>query len=199
MKKIMFSTQFGLDQAVIERRKTMMRKLVGDRMTEDDIRAYFKGYTELADKAAPYKIGEVVAVAQCYEDAILDVGEEKWNKIHKWYNIKYLCHEKGLHNKMLVRADLMPHQIKITDIKVERLQDCSDDDILKEGIFQISAPIYRHYNGIGYTFKGWTDRGVECSSDTPKGAFKALIDKINGKGTWQKNPYTFTYTFELVK
>lgn len=198
MKRIMFNDKYGLTDAVLKGRKTMTRRIVGNRMTEDDIKAYLKGYTELADKAAHYKIDEVVAVAQCYEDAILDVGEEKWNKIHKWYNINYLCHEKGLHNKMFVKPSLMPHQIQITDIKVERLQDCSDDDILKEGIFQISAPIYRHYNGIGYTFKGWTDRGVECSSDTPKGAFKALIDKTCGRGTFESNPYVFAYSFKLL-
>lgn len=99
---------------------------------------------------------------------------------------------------MFVRADFMPHHIKITDIKVERLQDCSDDDILKEGVFQISAPIYRHYNGIGYTFKGWTEQGVECSSDTPKGAFKALINKTCGRGTFESNPYVFAYSFKLL-
>lgn len=35
---------------------------------------------------------------------------------------------------MFVRADLMPHHIKITDVKVERLQDISDDDIMREGV-----------------------------------------------------------------
>ena len=64
----MFNDRFGLTDAVLQGRKTMTRRIVGDRMTEDDIRAYFKGYIELADKAAPYKVGEVVAVAQSYKD-----------------------------------------------------------------------------------------------------------------------------------
>jgi hypothetical protein len=29
-------------------------------------------------------------------------------------------------------------------------------------------------------------------------AYAALIDKINGKGTWQFNPYVFVYDFETV-
>lgn len=29
-------------------------------------------------------------------------------------------------------------------------------------------------------------------------AYAALIDRISGKGTWESNPYVFTYEFELV-
>lgn len=192
MKKISFCDKYGLTEAVLQGRKTMTRRIVGNRMTEDDIRAYLKGYTELANKCAPYKIGEVVAVAQCYEDAILDVGEEKWNKIHKWYNIHYLCHEKGLHNKMLVRADLMPHQIRIADIKVERLQDISYEDCMREGIkksmwMDVSG---KQLYGFGTNEDKWA---------SPRDAFAALIDKVSGKGTWESNPWVFAYSFELVK
>lgn len=34
---------------------------------------------------------------------------------------------------------------------------------------------------------------------TPQGAYSYLIDKISGKGTWERNPYVFVYDFELVK
>ena len=34
---------------------------------------------------------------------------------------------------------------------------------------------------------------------TPQEAYAALIDKINGKGTWESNPYVWAYDFELVK
>ena len=34
---------------------------------------------------------------------------------------------------------------------------------------------------------------------TPHEAYAALIDKISGKGTWERNPYVFVYDFELVK
>jgi hypothetical protein len=30
-------------------------------------------------------------------------------------------------------------------------------------------------------------------------AFAALIDKINGYGTWESNPYVWAYDFELAK
>ena len=40
---------------------------------------------------------------------------------------------------MFVKADLMPRHIEFTDRKVERLQDISDEDCLKEGIYEDSG------------------------------------------------------------
>lgn len=188
----MFSDRFGLTDAVLKGRKTMTRRLVGNHMTEDDIKAYLKGYTELADKAAPYKIGEVVAVAQSYE-TFLSVGE--------------LC-ERGLltsaaaHNKMFVKASALPHQIRITDIKVERLQDISDEDCIKEGIYvNPNPPKWREYD----PYEPWPPYVKPYKFTTiksfckPQFAFAYLIDKVSGKGTWERNPYVFAYSFKLIK
>lgn len=191
MKKIMFNDRYGLTQAVLNGRKTMTRRICPDGTP--------LGNFDETLKHSRYKIGEEIAIAQCYEDAILDVGEENWNKIHKWYNINYLCHEKGLHNKMFVRAELMPHRIRITDIKVERLQEISDEDCTKEGIMKWrdmddcsleASDVMK--NRYGY-YGSW------YSYNTPKEAFAALIDNVSWKGTWKSNPWMFAYTFELVK
>lgn len=200
MKKRMFNNKYGLTEAVLQRRKTMTRDIFDyetyRKLWEDMCRLgtpCFDTFDDfLVKRKARYKIGEVVAVAQCYEDAILDVGEEKWNKIHKWYNINYLCHEKGLHNKMFVRADLMPHQFKITDIKAERLQDISDEDCLKEGIMwdYVDYPIMSRKV---YFFNDYE------SFRSPRLAFASLVNRIFGKSTWEFNPWVYAYSFELVK
>lgn len=200
MQKIMFNSKLGLEQAVLEGRKTMTRRSVSDKILNkyQDYLNWWNtqkgGFKVPEDEfywcESPFKVNDVIAIAQAYKDVPPYKG-------HPGYS-NHRDLSAGWDNKMFVKAYLMKHHIKITNIKVERLQDCSDDDILKEGVFQISAPIYRHSNGIGYTFKGWTERGVECSSDTPKGAFKALIDKVSGKGTWESNPYCFCYTFKLI-
>ena len=197
MKKIMFNDKYGLTQAVLEGRKTMTRRII-----QDDVVERYSDPWDLMGNCARYHFGEVVAIAQSYND--VNSGgypvDSRYDPFRTAYYAVGCVKESngGWNNKMFVKADLMPHHIKITNVHVERLQDCSDDDILKEGVFQISAPIYRHYNGIGYTFKGWTERGVECSSDTPKGAFKALIDKTCGRGTFESNPYVFVYSFKLL-
>lgn len=92
---------------------------------------------------------------------------------------------------MYVSADDMPHHIKIKNIRVEHLQDISDEDCLKEGIRKWDkdgnplGPSYDFVNSPhGYA--------------TPREAFAALIDKVSGKGTWESNPMVFVYEFELV-
>ena len=94
---------------------------------------------------------------------------------------------------MFVRANLMPHQIRITNVRIERLQDISDEDCLKEGLEWdgVACQYYVNYKKeTGHkTFLG----------KTPREAFANLIDKVSGKGTWERNLYVWVYDFELIK
>lgn len=42
-------------------------------------------------------------------------------------------------------------------------------------------------------------KGTAVEFDTPRKAFAALIDKVSGRGTWDRNPWVVVYEFELVK
>lgn len=89
----------------------------------------------------------------------------------------------------------MPHRIRITDVRVERLNDISESDIKAEGIDYVNGYSESYFFGFGVkTEKGWIRLG-----NTPREAYAALIDKISGKGTFESNPYVFVYGFELVK
>ena len=97
---------------------------------------------------------------------------------------------------MRVKANLMPHQIKITNVRIQRLQDISDEDCLAEGIRKIES------NKISKAF-GF-DNSYEIPNqfpvfDSPREAYAALINKVSGNGTWESNPWVFVYEFELVK
>ena len=104
MKKIMFNSKYGLEQAVLEGRKTMTRRII-----HDDVVEIYSDPWDLIGNCARYHFDEVVAVVQRYCDVLHCADVPKGG-------------EKGWGNKMFVKADLMPHHIKITDIKVERLQ-----------------------------------------------------------------------------
>lgn len=100
-------------------------------------------------------------------------------------------YDKGCSNKMFVKADLMPHHIRITHIRVERLQDISKEDCLKEGIWRgdnvgLEGTTYWYHNLTNSSFR------------TPQEAYASLIDRISGKGTWESNPYVFVFDFELI-
>lgn len=96
---------------------------------------------------------------------------------------------------MFVRADLMPHRIRITDISVERLQDISDEDIMREGIME--GEFVNTWDR--YYYDTWGDVPNHVTFPTPRKAFASLIDRISGRGTWQRNPWVFVYSFEITK
>lgn len=111
-----------------------------------------------------------------------------------WVDLPLKYH-KGWTNKMFVRADLMPHRIRITNIKGERLQDISEEDILREGIRKSVVEFG------GKKIVQWTyfQENRTIWFDTPFEAFAALIDRISGRGTWERNPWVYAYEFELIK
>ena len=194
MQKIMFNDRFGLTKAVLEGRKTMTRRLVNLNRVSTLIPGRVK---ECYLDCSPFKVGEVVAVAQCYNTIL---NEHKgYDDIPIWANVVANRDNgcPGDDNKMFVRADLMPHQIRITSVRVERLQDISDEDCLREGITTKTEGKYEPGNGYGWDTS--IDALKRDSFFTPKAAFAALIDKVSGKGTWESNPYCFCYEFELIK
>ena len=140
-----------------------------------------------------YKVGEVVAVAQAYEDtpASGDFFEDAafWKKYKE---------TKGWRNKMFVRAYRMPHHIRITNVRIEKLQDISDEDCMREGIWEEDSGVSITVSGCEYAYPCFRFEGSDMFA-SPREAFAALIDKVSGKGTWESNPYCFCYEFELIK
>lgn len=197
MKKIMFSDKYCLTQAVLDGTKTMTRRkltLTLDKKVDGKlIRVYpskvffdngkwlfdYDGKTYFMPKEnyPAYKVGEVVAVAQSYNA----VGRPQYDKFGR--------EEAGNTNKMFVKSSLLPHHIRITDVKVERLQSISDDDIMCEGIYRFGKSVYAFERKA---------EGYLSIFPTAREAFARLIDKISGKGTWESNPWVVAYSFELV-
>lgn len=212
MKKIMFNDKFRLTQAVLEGKKTQTRRIITHPKTfhGKDVFGFYV-YKRATDSVVTevcmydedeisidegqilpkYKVGEVVAVAQ----SMCDVYAE-WDMVHAGKDTKSLMKKFGgspcFNNKMFVKASEMPHQIRITNVRIERLQDISDDDCLKEGIKEFDT--HSTANGKAYTFDG-----VNESWRTPREAFANLINKVSRKDVWSENPYVFVYDFELVK
>lgn len=190
-KKIMFNDKYGLTQAVLYGRKTVTR-----RISEDQIRNSIfckSGYESIHgyEIKPKYKVGEVVAIAQSYESVYNEKGLETMDMLVSW-----LKNHKGWQNKLFVAAGYMIHHIRITDIKIERLQDISDEDCLKEGIYRLDSA--NGNGGIAYSFVGASDKKHIGLYNTPRDAFEVLIDKVSGKGVFQSNPYVFVYEFKLI-
>ena len=82
--------------------------------------------------------------------------------------------------------------LEVTGVKVERLQDISEEDAIAEGIdpftdFQPKGHWrrYRDASGLGY---------VDC----PIASFASLWTEINGPAAWEANPWVAAYTFRPI-
>lgn len=197
MRKIMFNDKYGLTEAVLEGRKTQTRRIVNFTQHElDSFRQYYYSQTldllegidlistyitEYPNKVH-YELGEIVAVAQSYNDFY-----------NESYNPNLFPNGAGWTNKMFVKPELMPHRVKIIGVRIERLQDISDDDCLKEGI---------EWDGFARSFYCAFNKSTKSKiwlGHTLRESYAVLIDKVSGKGTWDRNPYVFVYDFKLVK
>lgn len=200
MKKIMFNDKYGLTQAVLEGRKTQTRRIAHitqhqfELLTGVHPKAPKELIQSILDTTSRFKVGEIVAVAQ----SMCDVYAE-YDMKYSGKDTKDLMKKFGgsacFNNKMFVKASEMPHQIRITNVRIQRLQDISYEDCIKEGIRK----------DVRYSFienvkqSDGDNLAFSCNFNSPREAYSTLIDKVSGKGTWDSNPYVFVYDFELVK
>lgn len=203
----MFNEPFGLQQATFDGVKGMTRRVIPQCILDavpQYQEEYYAGALEhieidqaILNMVGPekmfqqyvYQVGEIVAIAQNYEQARPDMNEQQLEEL-TYADMKHLFYRKkklpGFKNKMFVKAEWMPHHIRITGMKVEPLCNISAEDCLREGIID---------TGSGYTcYK----QGVLPLFRTPYAAFKALIDKLNRRGFFETNPLVFAYSYEII-
>jgi hypothetical protein len=71
--------------------------------------------------------------------------------------------------------------LEITGVRVERLQDISEADVIAEGVSN-DMPIV------------W-----QSGDDTPRGLFGELWESIHGEGSWDLNPWVWAIEFQKVE
>lgn len=90
--------------------------------------------------------------------------------------------------------------LEITNIRVERLQDISEEDALAEGVTgwtepgQVKIPV-----GLGTQHGRQMQDGNIRVKQSPIYQFQDLWESINGPGSWEKNPWVWVINFKVVK
>ena len=210
MKKIMFNDRYGLTQAVLEGRKTMTRRVLN--LSEEDEAWLDHTFdwnlceSDILDRYAQYKVGEVVAVAQSYLEAYEELlADEDWdNHRDKWDVFRHFLFNgedhtvlKGWKNKMFVKSEVMPNRIRFTGRKIERLQSITEEDSLKEGVKK-DTNLGWYYMPNLYIHRK-TNTGDPSLFENPKAAYLKLCQKLRMVLDYSANPWVIAYTFELVK
>lgn len=82
-------------------------------------------------------------------------------------------------------------KLKVTNVKVERVQDITEEDAIAEGInedhFETAVNLY-NYCGAGYT----------DYMPPAKYTYMQLWESINGKGSWDVSPWVWVIEFEKL-
>lgn len=223
MRKMMFSTVCGLEQGVPARTKDMTRRIekgleqLPTKKADDEyfithwegdrflVRKYAQGaLLEQAYAIPNFRVGEVVAIGQSYRQIHEDMKigragdydhfkEAFIRDDDEWINTK-APESYGWHNKMYVKAELMPHRFEITSIALQHLQDISDEDCMREGIME--GEFMNTWDR--YYYDQWGDVANHITFKTPRQAFASLIDKVSGRGTWDSNPWVMAYSLKLI-
>lgn len=79
-------------------------------------------------------------------------------------------------------------QLEITNIRIERLNDISEQDAESEGC--IADPC-DHARQIC--------EDIGCCGPTAKGHFKYIWESINGANSWDKNPWVWVIEFKVIQ
>ncbi len=196
-KPILFSAP--MVNAILDGRKSMTRRIVkpqpekiilmdgkrcqyikraGDAFAADIVPAGMPTYVELTTTmiGCPYgKPGDTLWVRETF--AVNCVGGQDF----LFYRANSYPDGDGVPWKSSI---FMPRKysritLRITDVRVERLQDVTPDDCIREGV-------------------KWVDAGPNFADIT--GAFRSLWDGINTKQGygWDANPYVWVVSFEKI-
>ena len=200
MKPILFSTP--MVRAILAGRKSMTRRVVNlkkefEPVIDNRAAAHFTG--ERA--TCPYHIGQVLWVRETWQNVCEDCGDcTRKGFIYKADGDKggACCpYEIKWRPSIFMPREAARIHLRVTDVRVERLQDIDNDDAIKEGCAGAPCDCLR----LG---RGWM--GCESCMNTgwqepPTVEFMQLWEHLNAKRGygWDTNPWVWVYSFERIR
>lgn len=93
--------------------------------------------------------------------------------------------------------------LRITDVRVQRLRDISEADAIAEGVWHLGKSVngidmWAQHDAIAQTTAGLC-ADVQFIGRTAQDAYRKLWESINGKGSWDANPWVWAISFAVVK
>lgn len=157
---------------------------------EKNCAVFYRNSTPLEKYIIPCRygnVGDVIWVRECFqqrsEKAML-LGFEKYYYKAGWNG----CTEAGWKPSLFMPKAACRFFLQVKSIKAERLNDISDQDAIAEGIEQLHS-LFGYKNYLNKPF-----------ASTPNAiySFQTLWQSINGKDSWNKNPWVWVIEFEQI-
>lgn len=190
IKPILFNTE--MVQAILDGRKTCTRRLVRFLPGENpqwtgyirDGLMLYNGKNEPCIRKAPYQPGDILYVRETWHKYTKRIGKGESCRLAEFYGYKAGVAnsedaEEPWHPSIRMPKEAARIWLKVTDVSVERLQEISGEDLIKEGIdlFQSSY--------------------VRVAFDEFENIWNSTIKKsdLNRYG-WDANPWVWVIEFE---
>lgn len=204
-RPILFST--AMVKAILESRKTQTRRVIKNpykyELNPDfskSMDSFAIGGIEKLINNCPYgKPGDRLWVRETWQETIfLHPSDENYGYIYK-ASENGEAWESNDENWKWKPSIFMPYEaarilLEITDIRVERVQDISENDAISEGIemvseFELLGNFYANY--------GKEDIGTALH---PTNSFRTLWNSINAKRGygWDVNPWVWVVEFKKL-
>jgi len=200
-KPILFSTE--MVQAILEGRKTVTRRLIKNipsNLQEGDIGIIRKSdgkITCYGTENLLYQVGDILYVRETFR--YVSIGEETYEGECLWQedvieykasqeefekqNYDYIGEYYEWHPSIHMPKSIARIFLKVTDVRVERLQDITEMQVRKEGFRDYLAADDIFYP-CGYYFRQTWDSTIN----------KQDLDKYG----WEANPWVWVIEFEKL-
>lgn len=203
-KPILFSTE--MVQAILEDRKTKTRRILNTgiktmpedtvvHITDNGAMAHFQSKsfnpTNICGIKGKYEIGDILWVRETFQklESSLHPGVDYLYKADiDLFNPDMILWGPSIH---------MPKEaarifLEVTDIRVERLRDISEEDAIAEGFGKIVNEQYEH---PGWFVNHLNNHHMFNAVDS----FASMWVKLCGKGAWKQNPWVWVYEFKEIE
>lgn len=173
------------------------------------VRETFRRYCHVDEMGYTHFDKEIIEFAADNPPAIYLVDGDGAHEFNKDGTEKFVPWRPSIH----MPKDIARIWLEVTDVRVERLQDISEEDAIAEGVIKIDYGIetpsgsasvdggktfhpFKPQHVYGYSVDSTCAR--EQSLSTARAAFGNLWQKINGADSWNSNPWVWVVSFKVL-
>ena len=198
-------------QATIDGRKTQTRRVLKPQPEIVDMLASEEQESLEIENRLFGEEGRWIVLAKPLPDeaGVLRWVREPWRTIEDWNHrpprdlppavapIQYEATQQGQVSGKLRPGMFLPRwasrlTLEVTAVRVERLQDISEEDAVAEGAWRAKAS-----GRFADNYATMAVAGIWFA--TARGWYADLWDRINGPGAWAANPWVIVRTFDVIK
>lgn len=188
-------------RALLDGRKTQTRRVIKPQPTVADGRTELRGsrgrssnvptgQEQSFDWMALWEKGDLLWVRETFASRYFDDGDHGYRA--DW-NVSTIVPEPKWTPSIHMPRTASRLTLRIKDVRVERVQDISENDALAEGVF--TGPP----DDDGWVSLSHKPGGGKYSDGEAKHAFRSLWRSVNKPGRgWESNPWVWVVEFEVL-